>query len=411
MQSSSTPPPEQHGLTDSEAEASDAETGAASGSHMHRDISTDHMDETVRGALVSPQQDGGDEPGGAHAGGAGNNAAARAAGPAGPVMAAAAGYAAAVNAANHNGNGGNGGNGANFPRRLARPVSQVGATVASDLHSSRRQQMLEFATRPIPQGTTQFCRIVRRKDGIRNIRYTYELYLEVDNTVTDSVLFAYRLRSQTSCYAIVLSLGRNHKARGQTVAKVRSNFLGTGFSIHGGSAFPGSKSAASNSNNNDDGDGDADGNDVPAAANARRELCAVTYEPNFLGHKGPRKMTIVLPPVTAQGVAVEVTAQDEKDTLLERHRTANDHDLLVLHNKPPQWNDETQSFVLNFNGRVALASVKNFQIVHDHDLDYIALQFGRVTDDTFTIDVQYPFSLVQAFGIALTSFDAKLACE
>jgi hypothetical protein len=28
---------------------------------------------------------------------------------------------------------------------------------------------------------------------------------------------------------------------------------------------------------------------------------------------------------------------------------------------------ETQSFVLNFNGRVTQASVKNFQIVHDND--------------------------------------------
>ena len=28
---------------------------------------------------------------------------------------------------------------------------------------------------------------------------------------------------------------------------------------------------------------------------------------------------------------------------------------------------ETGSFVLNFNGRVTLASVKNFQVVHDND--------------------------------------------
>lgn len=66
--------------------------------------------------------------------------------------------------------------------------------------------------------------------------------------------------------------------------------------------------------------------------------------------------------------------------------------VLALHNKSPQWNEgiilssirtspstsnfhvadtkfmlETQSFVLNFNGRVTQASVKNFQIVHDND--------------------------------------------
>jgi tubby-related protein 1 len=41
--------------------------------------------------------------------------------------------------------------------------------------------------------------------------------------------------------------------------------------------------------------------------------------------------------------------------------------LIELHNKTPVWNDDTQSYVLNFHGRVTQASVKNFQIVHDSD--------------------------------------------
>ena len=41
--------------------------------------------------------------------------------------------------------------------------------------------------------------------------------------------------------------------------------------------------------------------------------------------------------------------------------------LIELHNKTPTWNDDTQSYVLNFHGRVTQASVKNFQIVHDSD--------------------------------------------
>lgn len=41
--------------------------------------------------------------------------------------------------------------------------------------------------------------------------------------------------------------------------------------------------------------------------------------------------------------------------------------VIELHNKAPVWNDETQSYVLNFHGRVTHASVKNFQIVHSSD--------------------------------------------
>jgi hypothetical protein len=32
------------------------------------------------------------------------------------------------------------------------------------------------------------------------------------------------------------------------------------------------------------------------------------------------------------------------------------------------------------------ASVKNFQIVHESDTDYIIMQFGRVAEDIFTMD-------------------------
>lgn len=52
---------------------------------------------------------------------------------------------------------------------------------------------------------------------------------------------------------------------------------------------------------------------------------------------------------------------------IECYRTKNMDDLIELHNKTPQWNEDTQSYVLNFHGRVTQASVKNFQIVHDND--------------------------------------------
>ncbi|KAG8588941.1 hypothetical protein GDO81_006165 [Engystomops pustulosus] len=41
--------------------------------------------------------------------------------------------------------------------------------------------------------------------------------------------------------------------------------------------------------------------------------------------------------------------------------------VIELHNKSPVWNDETQSYVLNFHGRVTHPSIKNFQIVHCED--------------------------------------------
>jgi len=39
------------------------------------------------------------------------------------------------------------------------------------------------------------------------------------------------------------------------------------------------------------------------------------------------------------------------------------------------------------------------------------MQFGRVGQQNFNMDVAYPCSLFQAFAIGLTSFDFKFACE
>jgi len=97
-------------------------------------------------------------------------------------------------------------------------------------------------------------------------------------------------------------------------------------------------------------------------------------------------MTVVIPGMTAEGKRHEFRAISDADGIVERFKAKNSDGLLALHNKTPVWNEETQSYVLNFHGRVTQASVKNFQIVHDNDLEYIIMQFGRVAEDVFTMD-------------------------
>lgn len=83
----------------------------------------------------------------------------------------------------------------------------------------------------------------------------------------------------------------------------------------------------------------------------------------------------------------------------------------LYRNKPPRWEERIGAFVLNFNKRVTLASVKNFQLVSMEDPDVVYLQFGRAGKEIFSMDVRYPLTPVQAFGISLSSFDYKLCCE
>jgi hypothetical protein len=60
---------------------------------------------------------------------------------------------------------------------------------------------------------------------------------------------------------------------------------------------------------------------------------------------------------------------------------------------------------LNFFGRVKVASIKNFQLIDALD-GVVLLQFGRSGEDSFILDVIHPFTPIEAFGIALTVFDA-----
>merc|ERR1719273_1730370 len=88
----------------------------------------------------------------------------------------------------------------------------------------------------------------------------------------------------------------------------------------------------------------------------------------------------------------------------------NDHGLLCLQNRPPWWNFELGAFVLNFGGRVSVASVKNFQLCDRNDQDHIMLQFGRIQGrHSFTMDFQYPLTAVQAFAIAISSLQSKIS--
>uniref|UniRef100_A0A2K6TPW0 Tubby-like protein n=1 Tax=Saimiri boliviensis boliviensis TaxID=39432 RepID=A0A2K6TPW0_SAIBB len=173
----------------------------------------------------------------------------------------------------------------------------------------------------------------------------------------------------------------------------RSNLMGTKFTVYDRGICP------------------IKGRGLVGTAHTRQELAAISYETNVLGFKGPRKMSVIIPGMTLNHKQIPYQPQNNHDSLLSRWQNKAMENLIELHNKAPVWNSDTQSYVLNFRGRVTQASVKNFQIVHKNDPDYIVMQFGRVADDVFTLDYNYPLCAVQAFAIGLSSFDSKLACE
>ncbi|XP_022056335.2 LOW QUALITY PROTEIN: tubby-related protein 1 [Acanthochromis polyacanthus] len=249
----------------------------------------------------------------------------------------------------------------------------------------------KFVMEPAPQGVTVKCRVTRDQRGMDKSLYPL-YYLHLDNE-KKTFLLAGRKRKKSTTSNYLISIDATDLSRGgeNFVGKLRSNLMGTKFTVFDNALNPERA--------------------LPDMSNARQELAGIIYETNVLGMKGPRRMTVVIPGMDKNNDRVPLRPRSDCDGLLIRHQNRRMENLIELHNKTPVWNEETASHVLNFNGRVTQASIKNFQIVHSKDLDYIVMQFGRIADDIFTLDYNYPLCAVQAFAIALSSFDGKIACE
>jgi len=100
----------------------------------------------------------------------------------------------------------------------------------------------------------------------------------------------------------------------------------------------------------------------------------------------------------------------KSDAGLLKRAKANDKDCFILINKPPRWNDQVGAYVLNFCGRVTMASVKNFQLVHPDDHDTVVLQFGRVGPNMFNMDYRYPLSPMQGYCARTLNFHHFTVC-
>ena len=227
-----------------------------------------------------------------------------------------------------------------------------------------------------------------RRDRSRGGRFpTYYLYMEEGERFLMSA--RKRKRNKSSNYLISTDIEDLNRDSETFFGKARSNFVGTEFTLYDDGVS--SRKAGTND------------------LHLRKELGCVTYETNVFGTKGPRKMECYVPSLKD---GEERSFLDDSVGLLESYKLGDRRGIMALRNKQPHWNEDLCAYCLNFNGRVSKASVKNFQLEEMNGRgEIIYLQFGKIDDDIFTMDFQYPLSALQSFMICLTSFDNKMACE
>ena len=223
--------------------------------------------------------------------------------------------------------------------------------------------------------------VVRNRSGMCRLFPEYQLFFQNTNTM---MLFASKqAKNRTSNYHMFdMTRGMGFgskltKKSGNYIGKLRSNYAKTENVIV--------------SNHTD-----------------RRELGVILFnKPSMVEQikdgSQPRKMYIVVPEVDADGVAVPVRQKRRDEGLLECLRTQQLDGLAQVETKEPTY--DNGNYRLNFNGRVTVPSVKNFQLVAQDDRNTVIMQFGKVGEDRFHMDFRAPLTAVQAFAIVLSQFN------
>ncbi|XP_059292932.1 tubby-like F-box protein 5 [Lycium ferocissimum] len=275
---------------------------------------------------------------------------------------------------------------------------------------------------PGPRESPIQCFIKRDKT-----KSVYRLYFGMTPSEDERdklLLAAKRIRRATSTdFVISLVADDFSRASNTYVGKLRQVFLGTKFSIYD-SQPPGD-----------------------AAIQQPGPVATISYELNVSRVRGPRRFRCAMHSIPLSSIqeggsaptpksfpqlfddkSFSAPLSKAKDSAIDISSSGfsksammvTSQEPLVLKNKAPRWHEQLQCWCLNFEGRVTMASVKNFQLLAEVDPSHnvpdpkqekIILQFGRIGKDTFTMDYRYPLSALQAFAICLSSFDTKPACE
>nr|CCA23013.1 tubbylike protein putative [Albugo laibachii Nc14] len=232
-------------------------------------------------------------------------------------------------------------------------------------------------------------------------QYGYELYLQAQAGTQDEDRFLLAARRQlrsnmTANYTIFTD--KNCIKR---IGRMGSNFLGTCFTMYDNGRDPQKIAKIQDAVTEEA---------VQNVFQIREELGCITYEPNRTSI-GPRKMRVVIPSVDENSSSKIVRPMSRQDRLVHRLQSGDYRDLMRFSNREPVFREDLGAYCLDFGGRVSMASVKNFQLINSEDPSMgNILQFGRVADDMFTMDFQWPLSPFQAFAACLSSCDTKLAC-
>lgn len=271
--------------------------------------------------------------------------------------------------------------------------------------------LIAMLRQPVPQGKVLFCFLRRhKKGGLKNKLFPrFELIYDGDGDGfaddeegnASFLMAAKKRKGKTSPnYLISRDLTRTKKKLSETVmGKVREHKANE-YRLFDVGMNP--KKVSKQSSNKSTGSDKSD-----ESEQIRCELAACVFGKHG---KQPRTLSVTVP-----RVGETVVDGQEEGGLLDLIKGGvncklTEEQVLQLVLKRPIFDEKHKCWRQDFGGRVKMASVKNFQLA-ETPTSTVVLQFGKVTNERFNMDVRWPLTPLQALGISLMAMDCRLGID
>lgn len=282
-----------------------------------------------------------------------------------------------------------------FPQPSLRNAQSIIATAAERLGRPSRWagcvNPCNIWLKAAPPNPVTRCLVVRERRQFHMMKPSeYTLYVQ-DSARGNEVLLLIAVRQGKSFH--IYNVMRGYLSR-QRLRKYGGNFLGelrtSGFGL----------------------------DHVMLSADGSLEYGAMSYrQPGQINNvlfdgPQPRRCQMLFPTLNADNIPTAVvSARNRGRGLLDQLRrhilegTNNiSPNLFLVKTKEPHYDPVSNSYRLNFHGRVTVPSIKNLQVIHAEDPSKVLCQFGKTDTSRFHLDFKRPFNAFQAFCIALASF-------
>lgn len=207
----------------------------------------------------------------------------------------------------------------------------------------------------VPKGSVLRCKLIRSNEGQDKIYPTYTLINEAD----DKFIMCARKRKKTARTTFLISNNADDltKSSNSYVGKVKAHSNNTSYVAY-----------------------DARTYSPTHADKGLHEMVGIDYSRGIT----PRQMKVATRPTSIAEHAGTIEKFSE-DILKDAANSAKN--VLLLKNKEPTFNEATQKHTMNFNGRVKLPSVKNFQLCLDNDREFCVRKFHLTFDSHRRVSV------------------------